>query len=258
MVEDIEKIGTFYIQQSKIDANVFERLMNKIIYNNNINDKIDKFERIISAKEDKFDDNDTMTKKSMNKDTVSKESQIMLDEISKMQKTLQQITLNPVYLPNTVLHQEKWAPYGRVNEKSFISNIDDETCKQIMMLTIDNKFKLLLLLGIGMFTKNTENTKYMEIMKKLAEQQYLFMIIASTDYIYGTNYQFCHGYIGKDLTDITQQKTLQAMGRIGRNNIQQDYTIRFRDDTMIYALFTRPVINIEAINMCKLFNCDEE
>jgi hypothetical protein len=258
LVDDIEKIGTFYIQQSKIDANVFERLMNKIIYNNNINDKIDKFERIISAKEDKFDDNDTMSKKSMNKDRVSKESQIMLDEIAKMQKTLQQITLNPVYLPNTVLHQEKWAPYGKVNEKSFISNIDDETCKQIMMLKIDNKFKLLLLLGIGMFTKNTENTKYMEIMKKLAEQQYLFMIIASTDYIYGTNYQFCHGYIGKDLTDITQQKTLQAMGRIGRNNIQQDYTIRFRDDTMIYALFTRPVINIEAINMCKLFNCDEE
>jgi hypothetical protein len=55
---------------------------------------------------------------------------------------------------------------------------------------------------------------------------------------------------------MTQQKTLQAMGRIGRNNIQQDYTVRFRDDDMIQGLFEKPVINLEAINMCKLF-CSE-
>jgi hypothetical protein len=94
----------------------------------------------------------------------------------------------------------------------------------------------------------------MEIMKKLADTQRLFIIIASSDYIYGTNYQFCHGFIGKDLTNMTQQKTLQAMGRIGRNNIQQDYTIRFRDDDMIKNLFQEPKHNIEAINMCKLFS----
>jgi len=83
------------------------------------------------------------------------------------------------------------------------------------------------------------------------------MIIASTDYIYGTNYQFCHGFIGKDLCNISQQKIYQSMGRIGRNNIQQDYTIRFRDDNMIRALFTRSEVNLEAINMCKLFQTDE-
>jgi len=94
----------------------------------------------------------------------------------------------------------------------------------------------------------------MEIMKKLADEQRLFIIIASSDYIYGTNYQFCHGFIGKDLTHMTQQKTLQAMGRIGRNNIQQDYTIRFRDDDMIMKLFERQEMNQEAINMCKLFS----
>ena len=96
--------------------------------------------------------------------------------------------------------------------------------------------------------------EYMEIMKSLANEQRLFIIIASTDYVYGTNYQFCHGFIGKDLTRMTQQKTLQAMGRIGRNNIQQDYTIRFRDDEMIAKLFEKPMINLEAINMCSLFS----
>jgi len=94
----------------------------------------------------------------------------------------------------------------------------------------------------------------MEIMKRLADEQRLFIIIADTDYIYGTNYQFCHGMIGKDLTKMTQQKTLQAMGRIGRNNVQQDYTIRFRDDDMIKRLLETPEYNLEAVNMCKLLN----
>ena len=122
-----------------------------------------------------------------------------------------------------------------------------------MQLNIDSHFKVLLLLGIGMFA-DVKNTDYMEIMKKLADEQRLFIIIASTDYIYGTNYQFCHGFIGKDLTRMTQQKTLQAMGRIGRNNVQQDYTIRFRDNDMITRLFKKEDNNLETRNMCSLFS----
>ena len=55
---------------------------------------------------------------------------------------------------------------------------------------------------------------------------------------------------------MTQQKTLQALGRIGRNNIQQDYSVRFRDDNMILQLFRTPENNTEANNMCKLFSND--
>jgi len=111
-------------------------------------------------------------------------------------------------------------------------------------------------LGIGLFLESP-NIEYMEIMKELAGSQRLFIIIAASDYIYGTNYQFCHGFIGKDLANMTQQKILQAMGRIGRNHIQQDYTVRFRDDTMIENLFRKQVVNREAINMCRLFMSDE-
>jgi putative heme iron utilization protein len=72
---------------------------------------------------------------------------------------------------------------------------------------------------------NDPNIRYMEIMKKLAQEQKLYIIIADSDYIYGTNYQFCHGFVGKGLTNMTQQKTIQSMGRIGRNNIQQEYNL---------------------------------
>jgi hypothetical protein len=107
-------------------------------------------------------------------------------------------------------------------------------------------------LGIGVLIKQ-KNQQYEEIVKRLADEQRMLLILASSDYIYGTNYQFCHGMIGKDLKNMTQQKTLQAMGRIGRNNIQQEYTVRFRADEMIYGLFITPIINLEAVNMDKLF-----
>ena len=90
-------------------------------------------------------------------------------------------------------------------------------------------------------------------MKQLADNQKLYMIIASSDYIYGTNYQFCHGYISKDL-DLTQEKIIQALGRIGRNNIQQDYSIRFRENDHIKMLFSKNPIKPEIINMNLLFN----
>jgi hypothetical protein len=92
-------------------------------------------------------------------------------------------------------------------------------------------------------------------MKKLADKQKLYLIIADSDYIYGTNYQFCHGYLSKDL-ELTQEKIIQALGRIGRNNIQQEYSARFRDDTQITTLFTKFASEHkpEVINMNQLFN----
>ena len=52
---------------------------------------------------------------------------------------------------------------------------------------------------------------------------------------------------------MTQQKTIQALGRIGRNNMQQEYTIRFRDNAMLHQLFTKPEENKESILMNRLF-----
>jgi hypothetical protein len=137
--------------------------------------------------------------------------------------------------------------------RAFTSNIDDNTVNDIMTLNgIDDSWKILLLMGIGVFI-NHENIRYTEIMKKMADEQKLYVIIASSDYIYGTNYQFCHGYLSKDL-DLTQEKIIQGMGRIGRNNIQQTYTVRFRDDAQISKLFTSDTEKPEIINMNKLFN----
>ena len=94
----------------------------------------------------------------------------------------------------------------------------------------------------------------MEIVKALAEEQKLFMIIASSDYIYGMNYQFCHGYIGKDLAGITREKMIQALGRVGRQSTLKKYSVRLRDNEMAKLVFAAPKENKEADNMNRLMS----
>jgi hypothetical protein len=135
----------------------------------------------------------------------------------------------------------------------FTSHVDPDDVETIMTLSVENIWKILLLMGIGVMTESNSNLQYNEIMKRLAENQCLYLIIASSDYIYGTNYQFCHGYIGRDLSDISQEKIIQALGRIGRTKLQQNYTIRFRDDAHIVKIFQESCNKPEVQNMAKLF-----
>tara|TARA_Y100000816_G_C26100524_1_gene583103 strand:- start:259 stop:2802 length:2544 start_codon:yes stop_codon:yes gene_type:complete len=254
LTDDIDKIGNFYIQQTNIENSVFTKLMKKIEKNREILEKIDKIEKKINSSELRDNgDGDAEYSKKSEIGKMSNESSKMQEEVYELKKKLSAVTLDAMYSPNTIPHQHIWAPEGEIVENAFVSDIGEENTKVLMKLNIENIYKVLLLLGIGTF-KYHENKEYVEIMKELAEKQKLFMIIASTDYIYGTNYQFCHGFIGKDLLETTQQKLLQALGRIGRNNIQQDYTIRVRDNEIIKKLFTRQTYNLEAINMCKLLN----
>ena len=250
LADDIDKIAKFYIKNTNISNGVYSEILNNIEYNNTITNKLNKLEKEIETQEEREGKT-----KSKGKDTgykMSNEIKKLVNETDKLRKMVRIVSLDSVYLPNTRPHQARWAPDGEVRVNAFVSNIGEDMSKEIMLLTIEDHLKFLLLLGIGVF-KKIENKRYMEIIKQLADEQRLYMIIASSDYIYGTNYQFCHGFIGKDLTNMTQQKTLQAMGRVGRNNIQQDYTIRFRDNNMIMKLFQVPEHNVEAINMRKLF-----
>lgn len=200
-------------------------------------------------------------------------------KIGELREQVKMVTLNEIFIPNTDEHYQYWCNRGGDSRSSsssscdgidgskrFSSDVDPDTVERIMLLPIDNSWKLLLLMGIGVITTPDEitgtggsSTQYNDIIKTLAQTQKLYLIIASSDYIYGTNYQFCHGYIGKDLSDMTQEKTVQAMGRIGRNALQQDYTIRFRDDELIKKLFTSVPKDekMEVVNMNRLFTSND-
>jgi hypothetical protein len=102
----------------------------------------------------------------------------------------------------------------------FVCLTDEAAILQVMRIDVSSKLKVLLLMGIGVFEKENEsNRDYLQLIKQLANDQKLFLIVASSDYIYGTNYQFCHGFIAKDLR-MSQEKIIQSFGRVGRDNIQ--------------------------------------
>jgi len=262
---NVEKISNFCVQQANIPIQIMNDILKKIEFNNSINDKILKLEKDledISNKDVTNKDTDKGGKTTAkndhkcNREPSSSKTQTESLKISSQLETLRSMiktaTLNECFVPNKLNHIQKWA--GELNpQNAFSSNISEDLINKIMLLQgVNDSWKVLLLMGIGVFT-NHENINYTEIMKKLADEQKLYLIIASSDYIYGTNYQFCHGYLSKDL-ELTQEKIIQAMGRVGRNKYQQDYTVRFRDDSQIMKLFTSDTDKPEIINMNRLFN----
>ena len=263
LTDDVSKIGKFYIQQTKIPSKLFDGIMEKITQNNKIQNRIDILNKSLedTLGLSKVLNDDITGKKPQKdkknvKDGFNPETYSMVNSIETLRAEIKMISMEPVFIANTKQHQNVWV--NDIVENAFIPQIDEETVKQIMTLNVDTQMKLLLLLGIGVFdTISNTNVSYMEIMKSLASDQKLYLIIASSDYIYGTNYQLCHGFLGKDLLNMTQQKLLQSMGRIGRNNIQQEYTVRFRDNNLLRKLFLPAEYNQEAINICKLFIQDK-
>jgi len=274
LANDVQKVAKFCIQQANIPAVIMKDITEKIEFNNAINEKISELEHTLAFEEEKLTNKllgstgaSTKTKEKKSKMKIASkmiDRSLVADEnpsIEKMRSIIEDLkgmvksaSLNDLFIPNKIAHLEKWA--GGLNTKqSFTSNIDEQSITSIMLLKdVEDSWKVLLLLGIGVFTEH-KSIAYTEIMKKLADKQQLYLIIADSDYIYGTNYQFCHGYLSKDL-NMTQEKIIQALGRIGRNNIQQEYSARFRDDEQIKTLFTkfRSEDKPEVLNMNILFN----
>jgi hypothetical protein len=248
IVNDVDKIGKFCIQQSKLPAHVFGQIMDKIEINSKKQVQIDILAKTL---EDKIGEDSTKDKKVEN-DRFSPEIKRMMAGIESLRSEIKSVALDAVYIPNTSRHQQLWVD-GNVSSSAFTSSIDDTTIRDIMELSVENNFKLLLLMGIGVFSID-KDVRYLELMKQLAYEQKLYMVIATSDYIYGTNYNFCHGYLGKDLENMTQQKIIQSIGRIGRGNIQQEYTVRVRDNSIVRKLFLTPIDNVEARNMERIFS----
>ena len=269
IAEDVEKIAKFYLKQSYIPASVLVNIMEGIEHNNKLSEKIAELEskiEDIEASQNTFKpDNDKKGGNTKGKKDTKKMSRDYNDEshgklnktnklreeLSAMQRSIKSVNLSDVFVPNKSAHIDRWASDVEVSN-AFSSNVSDEHVRDIMAVDgVSDVWKILLLMGIGVFA-NHNSLSYTEIMKKMASEQRLYLIIASSDYIYGTNYQFCHGYLGKDVI-LTQQKMLQALGRIGRHNDQKEYSVRLRENRHSQLLFMPSDNHIEAQNMNRLF-----
>ena len=272
LANDVEKIARFALQIAQIPECVMDDLMEIIDHNNAIKDAMEELEREIEDKmeegdktkdDDKGKDKGKVKDKKTNKKAddmrFSPEVRRMQEKMDELRQQVKWGALNDMFVPNRAEHLKRWAPHlsddAIATATPFTSRVEPEDVERIMVLPIENIWKVLLMMGIGVMTESNSNKTYTEIMKDLAQNQRLYLIIASTDYIYGTNYQFCHGYLGKDLSDISQEKIIQALGRIGRNKLQQEYSIRFRDDAHLLKIFqASAVAKPEVVNMARLLS----
>mgnify|MGYP003134946343 CR=1 FL=1 len=234
LTQNVDKVAKFCYQSSKIPKTEIEKIIENIHYNDKLKITINKLNKQLSNKQDSSKEDPTKTR-------IKKEPG---DDIKKKIESLQNNS-----------HSHMYKEVGKIIDNVFTCEVDSKIVEQIILLDeIDNLWKLLLIMGIGVFTNTHNNVKYLEIMKELAYKQKLYLIIASTDYIYGTNYQFCHEYLSKDLENMSQEKMIQALGRIGRSNNNQEYSIRLRSNKLIKTLFEKEVNKIEVKNMNNLFS----
>ena len=256
LTNDVDKVAKVLLKEANIAKDHLNDIMRGIVMNNGINNKVDVLQKQL---EDQLKLKEGKEKKQdLDNRQMTSESRQILNNIENLQSQIRVVSLDDSYIPNKLSHQKKYVQdMNELVGKPFSSDIPEGVVEEIMMISgVEDSWKILLMMGIGVFAKDLDPT-YAEIMKDLADTQQLFLIIASTDYIYGTNYQFCHGYIGKDLGNISQEKCIQALGRIGRNKLQYEYTIRFRCDELLEKVFFEDRYKPEARNMNKLFSSIE-
>ena len=245
IASDVDLIAKYCIKTANIPDSILSSILKNLGHNTVISDKIAQLEKDLEDT-NKEDDKE----KKMIKNNVTTEVKALQVKLKELHQQIMPMVLPDEYIPNKKAHLTK---FGKTNlATAFSANVDANTAKEILALDVDNKWKLLLLMGIGVFAAHT-NSKYTEIMKQLATQQYLYLIIADSDHIYGTNFQFCQGYMGKGLA-LTQEKLIQAMGRIGRGIQGHKNSFRFRDVNDVKLLFLPQVHNPEIENMKKLYS----
>lgn len=270
ITQQIRNIGTYLVQQMKFPSDLINRIQRSIDKNINIMKRIHELEQQLSIAGGSIIS--SSTKKDKNKVIINPEKNVqsinLYESIDSEKKQLHIIQLPDQYIPNSKKHLNIWCeklnrcyptyiPSLLQWHTPFCSSLNESVISDILSWdNIDILWKILLLCGIGIFSSELNlPTHYIETMKQLADNIQLFMIIGSSDYIYGTNYNFSHLIIGKDIP-CTQEKLIQCMGRVGRHNKKGLHTIRFRNSDTLNLLWIpiSPLHSIETNNIRKLFN----
>ena len=247
IVNDVSYYIHTLLSQMKIQHSVLEELDKKIIYNSSLNDKINKLKKEYQDKTAKDEDNENKLKNQR----FSPEIIQLSKTIEKLESNYKVIQLPPLYIPNTYEHYSFWNDLNNYNSSNvFKGDIDEYYVNRIMNTNVEFNYKVLLLLGIGILHEN--NNIFNDIMKELADSKKLMLILATSDYIYGTNYQFAHGYLSNDIQHITQEKIIQSIGRVGRKEKNKSFTFRFLDASYT-SMFFSSALSKESKKMNELF-----
>tara|TARA_B110000008_G_scaffold85503_2_gene87318 strand:- start:11911 stop:14379 length:2469 start_codon:yes stop_codon:yes gene_type:complete len=265
--DQVQNICKYLLHMAKMDPTLLSQIQTKIEKNTTISEQLSKKRKDYEDKIEKYKENEKVMENMRFPAPIME----LHRQIQALESQIHELHVENVYKPNTRDHFQKWKQDPTLEYDKcdvYTSHVDDGSIQNVMELyTIHALYKILLLMGIGVFSNEImpctnasqnmdigeENNRYVEIMKQLAEQKSLYLIIANSDYIYGTNYQFSHCYLGKDMKHMSQEKIIQCIGRIGRQDKNKHFSFRFRSQEQMDLLYDVPEHSIEAENMGLLF-----
>ena len=246
---DTEKVAKYLVRDANPPVEIIDWLQKQVHDNSQVIAEIQRLEKDLQdrlntdgreGKEGGGDDEDMMAERH---GAVGR-------KLSKMREKLGELRLPDREVPNTEEHQIRY--HGVVRPDAFAGSVPPHHLEEVLHLEVPNWKKMLLMMGIGVFGDDCPT--YRELMSRMASARELYCVIAGTDYVYGTNYQFCHGYIGKDLADMPVEKLYQALGRVGRGRQAGQYSWRLRDDSLARHIFLPDAKFTEARRMDRLMS----
>ena len=86
-------------------------------------------------------------------------------KVEALKSKINSIKLSEKYIPNSTAHIREWSRH-RDTSKSFTSDIDESIVEKIMCLSVENEWKILLLMGIGVFAKQS-NKEYLDTLRRV-------------------------------------------------------------------------------------------
>jgi len=246
---DIEKVAKYLVQNADPPAEIIDRLHQQAHNNSQVMAEIQRLEKDLQdrlnadGREGKEGGND-------DEDMMAERHGAVGRKLSKMREKLGELRLPDREVPNAEEHQLRY--HGVIRPEAFAGNVPAHHLEEVLHLEVPNWKKMLLMMGIGVFGDDCPT--YRELMSRMASARELYCVIAGTDYVYGTNYQFCHGYIGKDLANMPVEKLYQALGRVGRGRQAGQYSWRLRDDSLAQHIFLPDTKFTEARRMDRLMS----
>jgi hypothetical protein len=140
LCENLDKWIHYFVENSGIHQVVFKELEKNIEFNNDVIEKVVKKKKMLEDRTIKDEQNENKMKE-QRFDPVTKQ---LIEEIEGLERTLKDIQLNPLYIPNTRPHYDKWTNTKIKFENSnvFTGDVDETFVRKIMNLSIDTNYKI--------------------------------------------------------------------------------------------------------------------
>lgn len=219
LCSDVYKLGESLLGEASIPPTLLKELMKHLDSNTAILEQIGRLDKDMQDANSK----DCEKEKKMADGRLNPLARKIQAEMERLGAQIKVLGLPQSYVPNTAAHAAKYRSGG------YAAILDEEVVGKILGTEVEDLWKILLLMGIGLLSTKA-SPAYAQLIKELASSQRLYVIVADADHVYGTNYPFTHAYLGEDLDP---SKTLQAMGRVGRGD-QMNCTVRMRNGSNLF------------------------